>query len=178
MALAGILPGARHVVEQLALVKQRGIRGVQVFRPVAIKQPSAKGNNPTAPVSDRKQQTVGEEGERLLVAIFGFLDQPGLDHHGIVKALILQRLTHGLPVTGGIADPEPGNGRIIKPARPDILQRGATFRRLQAGLEIDASGLADIMQGLGALGLLCLLRCRLRHVHPGLCGEGFHRLGE
>ena len=85
-----------QVVEQLPLVEDRGLGGIEILRLSVAKDAAAEANDPGARVVDReKQPPVKAGGER---AVLSSNQQPRLEQHILMHAQSFHRLQERLPL--------------------------------------------------------------------------------
>ncbi len=127
--------GFGQAVQGVALVEERAVRSVQVFRrDIGVHGAAAEGHHPPAPIGDRKNDAVAEPVEGG-AAIFGRHQQAG---RGQVRGLgalgdqvVLERRAAGRR----IADVEPRPLALGQSASGQIVSGRPTGRPAKLGFE-------------------------------------------
>ena len=174
-ALADRCPGERQAVQQLALVEQRRVGGVQILGPRLAERAAAEADDPAAPVVDREHHPVAEAVEAR-AAVLGLDQEARLDRAGLAVALGLERALERGAVGRRIAEPEAEDGRAVEPAFGQIGRGLGALRALQAPGQPARRRLVDRVEGaidrrLGVAGAA-------RRRQAGQLGEAGDRLAE
>ncbi len=115
----------RQAVEQLALVEQGGVGGVEVLRARLAERPAAEAHDPAAAVVDREDHALAEAVEAR-PAVLGARQQAGLQQRRLGVALGLQRALERRAVVGRVAEAEAQDRLAVEPAAGQIARgRGA-----------------------------------------------------
>ena len=147
------------------MVDQR-FRAVDVFGLGVIQHAAAKGNDVAPQIKNGGHHPLPEQA----------VDPPGrtaLEQTAgiqllLVVALVAQKLIQGLPVVGGIAQPEPDDGLVVQPAPPPVGTGlpGLLHSGVEAGVEEPGRLLVHGQDAAAhPAGLVVLLG--LRHPGPG-----------
>ena len=177
LAVRRRLPRPRQAVEQRALVKQRGVGGVDVFRAVALQDAPAEGDHPAPPVGHREDHPVAEEAVGR-APVLRPLQQAG-GHHVLFREALLQQLAaQRAGIAGGEAQAEARHAVGVQPAALEILQSGPARGGVELLLEPACGLLHQIVQRLAPLVALLVLFRGAGNRHPRLAGQRLHRLRE
>ncbi|EGF95577.1 hypothetical protein BDIM_24180 [Brevundimonas diminuta ATCC 11568] len=171
-------PCFRQAVKGRPLVKQGGLRPVQIFGPiVGVHRPAAEADDAPARVQDREHQPVAEAVIGL-AAPFRRDQHPRLDQIARPRPALDQRLLQPLAVVGRITQAE---------TLPLVLRQAALFqifaRRLaDAAAQIGGEPLLGQVHPVGQTLTLLLalggLRVFGRKLHPRLARQTADRLDE
>ncbi len=169
------LAGLVEIVEHFALVEDRRLGRVEVFRRhVRTERAAAKGDDAAALVADRKHDTVAETVIADGIVLVND-DEAGLDHLLERHALAGELVAEPRPVIAGIADAEfllHGGGEI---AVGEIAAGLGTMRRLQFGLEQFGGNFHDVIEACTDSITRHVSFGNDRHGKPGIGGETLHR---
>ena len=145
------LAGGSDVVERCALVKERRLRRVEIFRrDLLLQRAAAEGDHPAAPIADREHDAVAEAVIRHR-DIFAGNDQPGLDHVLDRDFGGAQMLLERVSLDRRIAEAEFELGRGGKSAVGEIAAAAGAVSRRKRRLEEPRGELDDVVQRLAAL---------------------------
>jgi hypothetical protein len=167
--------GARAVeaVQQLALLEERGLGGVEVLRHAVVEQPTGEADDAAERVADREHHPATEPVVAPAALVLG--DQPGLEQVVVAHAAREHVLQQAVPAVGGEAQPPVAHRLVRQPATPQVVGRGLpgswatnhasatslissrSRRRPLAGrraAHLDADALAQELQGVAELDAL------------------------
>ena len=175
--VVGDLPREVVGVEQLSLVEDRGIGGVEVLGLTLPQNPATEGDGVPLPIPDREHQPTPEHVVRG-AAVVRRLGQCRFDQHPGVKALRHQLAEQPVARVRRVAQLEPLHGFRRQPPLFDVgAGLGALGRKQRLLIGTDRR-LHRLFQALGALGLARGIRVGLGHVQPGLRRQRLDRIEE
>src|SRR5947209_10966863 len=108
----------------LTLVEKRRLGRVQLFRAGVLcflQDSAAERDGPAAPVGDRKHYAVAEVF--VFVAALAALEQTGFFQQRNALVVGAERALDGIPLIGGVAEPEALDRFAIESARVEIRAR-------------------------------------------------------
>ena len=155
------------VVERAALVEERRLRRVEIFRlRVFLERAAAEGDDAAAQIGDREHHAVAEAVERHRDVVAGD-QQPGLDHVLDRDAVRAEMLLEREALGRRIAEPELELRRRIEPAVGEIAARLGAVSRRERVLEEFRRKLHHVMQRLAPRVARLVLARDLRQRHAG-----------
>ena len=177
-ALMRGLPRGRDVVERRALVEERRLVRVQVFRRrILVERAPAERDDAPAQVGDRKHHAVAEAIVRHR-NVFAVHQQPGLDHVLGGNALRAERFLQREALGRRVADAEAQLRLRLDAAVGQIAARLGAGTGLQCRFKELRRKLDDVVQRLAPLLARLGLARGFRHRHARHRGEPLDRLGE
>ena len=168
------LPHLPQAVEFAALVEQRGLGRVEVFRPVVLFQhAAAEGDHAAAAVVDREHHP----GAELVVhaAAVATREHAGLFQQGQPALVGTQRRLQAVVAFGRVTDGESGAVLRVHAAAVEIAPR--LLVALELRLE-EARGGVERGVLVAGVGILVAVPGFLRHFHTGALGQFLDRVEE
>ncbi len=178
--LRDVLLGEVDAVEDLGLLVDRGLGGVQVLRAVVrlVELAGAEADDVAADVADGPHQPAPEAVDGAAAALLG---EAGQQQLLVAEALAAQVAGEVVPALGAVADAEVDGRRLVEAALGEEDPAGL---RLRAGRELFRVPLGGDLVGLDQADALAAL---VRRVVPallvaqrdaGLAGQALDRLRE
>ncbi|MND39461.1 hypothetical protein D3C80_301770 [compost metagenome] len=168
-------PGAGEIVENIALVKEFSLVGVQIFRHgIRSHRATAKGDHLFPRGQDREHDAIAKPviGDRYVL----MHHQPAGLHLFLRHALACQMLFQRITAIRRITEPKGLDGAPGQPAIAQVSPRPRAKRRLQLVLKEQGRHFHDVLKR-GPLALaLFRLRIGLRHGNAGHIGDLLHGL--
>ena len=148
-------PRLGEAVKCAALVEERRVGGIEVFRLAVAHGAAAERDDTAARIGDREQDTVAEKiiGR---AAVIGGADQAALGKQGFGHRIRHDRGLDGI-ARRREAEPEAADGLVAQPAPLKISERGFAHRRAQRLFVIRAGRFHHLQQPGAALLLRPLL---------------------
>ena len=181
LQLAGRLARLVEAVEFATLVKDLGLRRVEILGLVVPQYPAAKGDNAAAPVADRKHHAVAEAVVDLAVLVFH--QHAGLDQQVAQRIPATQRRVQVVPARRREPHAELLRDLARQAARLQIIHRP---RRLRVAAQLLAVEQRRFFHN-GVERFIALLALRrvapataglAGNGHAGTAGQTIHRLRE
>ena len=166
--------GAIDVVEGAALVEERRIGRVEVFRLARAEDPPAERDDPAARIADRDHQPAAEAVVAL--TLLGLNQHAGLDQP--VLAQPVERALERGAAVGGEAEAEALDGGRVDAAALEIVARLGAGEAVELLGVISGNLAHDVGQRSRAVGALFGPGVGLGNVHPGLGGKLLDRIHE
>ena len=170
--------GAVMIEQQRALVEERGLRRIQIFRLGArLHRPPAEGDDAARAVVDRKHHPVAEPVVRH-GDVFSVDEQARVDHRLGADALGGERVAQREALGRGVAEPKALLHRRAEAAIGEIAARFGADRRLQVRFEQARRHRHNFDQARALLVLSRLRGAQTRHRQAGHVGQPLDRFRE